>query len=353
MPESAREKARRLEERRDVRQALQQTASHKPPRKIARRTVDVVGFWIYVLLLLGFGFLFYLFRFSAFGLDEQFRILAQRFTVGAMLIVLILGLAKTAKIYFVDQVEDEAHRFNLRRVLRLVVVIAIALIVISILFANWYTAAVTLGLLSLILGAALQTPITSLIGWVYIVARSPYEVGDRIRIGEVTGDVIDVNYLDTTVWEFGGEYLSSDQPSGRLVKFPNSKVLDSAVYNYTWPLFPYIWNEVKFQVAYGSDLEFVAKTMREVATEELGAEMEHWVETYRELLAQTPVDEVTVQEHPVLLIRVHDNTWVEAIIRYLVDPKKAGSTKTALIRKMLARLNEAPDRVMFPKGDSR
>ena len=47
-----------------------------------------------------------------------------------------------------------------------------------------------------------------------------------IEHGEITGDVIDVGYLDTTLWEFGGQYLSSDHPSGRLIKFPNEKVLD-------------------------------------------------------------------------------------------------------------------------------
>ena len=80
-----------------------------------------------------------------------------------------------------------------------------------------------------------------LLAWIYILIRRPYRVGDRIRIGEATGDVIDVSYLDTTLWEFGGEYLSTDHPSGRLIKFPNSNVLATPVYNYSWPLFPYIW----------------------------------------------------------------------------------------------------------------
>ena len=83
-------------------------------------------------------------------------------------------------------------------------------------------------------------------GWIYIRARAPYRVGGRIRIGDAKGDVIDVSYLDTTLWEVGGDILSTDHPTGRVIKFPNSKVLSSTVYNYSWPLFPYIWNEIKF-----------------------------------------------------------------------------------------------------------
>jgi small-conductance mechanosensitive channel len=183
--------------------------------------------------------------------------------------------------------------------------------------------------------------------------RAPYRVGDRIRIGEATGDVIDVSYLDTTLWEFGGQYLSTDHPSGRIIKFPNSSVLDTAVYNYSWPLFPYIWNEISFQVAYESDLEFVAKTMQEAAEEELGQAMIERVKTFRELLAHTPVDQLEVREHPAVFFRINSNTWVEATVRYIVEPKLAGRVKTKLIKKMLERLNSEPERVLFPKSNLR
>ncbi len=199
----------------------------------------------------------------------------------------------------------------------------------------------------------MQTPITSFIGWIYIIIRTPYRVGDRIKIGAATGDVIDLGYLDTTLWEFGGEYLSTDHPSGRIIKFPNSNVLSSAVYNYSWPLFPYIWNEIKFYVAYESDLEFVSKTMRQIAEEEIGEAMLERVRTFRSLLSETPVDQLEVREHPAVLFRVSENTWLEAIVRYLVEPKQAGKVKSKLIEKMLATLNAAPDKVLFPRGPSR
>jgi small-conductance mechanosensitive channel len=45
------------------------------------------------------------------------------------------------------------------------------------------------------------------------------------------------------------------------------------VFNYSWPLFPYIWNEVKVNLAYESDLEFVASAMQKIAEDELGEVM--------------------------------------------------------------------------------
>src|SRR5439155_7450873 len=244
-------------------------------------------------------------------------------------------------------------RFNLKRILRLVVVLALAFIVISVLFVNWYAAVVSLGLISLILGFSLQTPISSFIGWIYILLRAPYRVGDRIEIEDARGDVIDVSYLDTTLWEIGGRHLTTDHPSGRIIKFPNTKVLSNPVFNYSWPLFPYIWNEVKFHIAYESDLEFVAATMQRLAEEEIGESMMEKVKLFRDLLARTPVNHLEVEERPTVLFRVSDNTWLEAIVRYLVHPKEAGRVKTRLTKKLLAVLNADAERVLFPKSNSR
>jgi small-conductance mechanosensitive channel len=270
-----------------------------------------------------------------------------------MAIVFVLAVAKVVDAFLITPLVDAASRFNLHRVLRLALFLIIAFIVLSVLFANWYTAVVSLGVISLVVGLAVQTPFTSLLGWIYILVRAPYRVGDRIRIGDATGDVIDVSYLDTTLWEFGGQYVSTDHPSGRVIRFPNSNVLEQSVYNYSWPLFPYIWNEITFSVAYNSDLEFVAETMTSVAEEEIGETMRERVRVYRELLAQTPVNELEVRERPNVYFRVNPNTWIDATVRYLVVPREAGRVKTRLIKKMLELLNAEPDRVKFPKDNMR
>jgi small-conductance mechanosensitive channel len=358
--------AERLKQNEDVKRALKQTGGQALKEKEAReeegkppeQAEKVHKLWAgtYLLLLVALGVLYYALRlhfFDRLPFVAAYLLTVQRAVVGAMGIVLVLAASKAVNAYLVGQLEDAVSRYNLGRIVRLLAAVAIFFIALSVLFANWYTAVVSLGLISLILGFALQTPITSFIGWVYILVRAPYRVGDRIKIGDATGDVIDVSYLDTTLWEFGGQYLSTDHPSGRVIKFPNSNVLNEAVYNYSWPLFPYIWNEITFSVAYNCDLEFVASTMREVADEEIGEAMRERIRVYRELLAQTPVNELEVREHPAVIFRVNTNTWIDATVRYLVQPREAGRVKTKLIKKMLERLNAEPQRVKFPKDDNR
>src|SRR5436309_11423202 len=333
--------------------AAYQATGEKRRQKVKAQGRDKFWLVIYALVLLGCALLYLLLGSRLILLPQPIVDIAARILRGTALITLVLAIAQAASVYGLARVEDASTRFTLQRIMHLVVALLIALIAISIIFVNWYAALAALGVGSIIIALAVQTPMKSFIAWIYILVRQPYRVGDRIKIGDATGDVIDVGYLDTTLWEFGGQYLSTDHPSGRLIKFPNEKVLDELIYNYSWPLFPYIWNEVKFQVGYNADLEFIAKTMQKITEEELGQEMLKRVETFRDLLARTPVDELDVHEHPRVIFRVADNTWLEAIVRYLVAPREAGRVKSRLIKKLLAALNAAPDKVMFPAGAAR
>jgi small-conductance mechanosensitive channel len=353
MADELRTQVEQVKQQADVKQALKQT-TRTESTKPAAETKDKLWLGTALLLLVGLAVLHYILLLPLFSFLGSHISILSRATIGAMAIVSVFLLAKIVDVYLVGPIENPVSRYNLRRVLKLLTGIVVLFLVISILFQNWYTTLVSVGLISLSLGLALQTPITSFIGWIYIMVKAPYRVGDRIKIEDSTGDVIDVGYIDTTLWEFGGgDLLSTDHPTGRIIKFPNSRVLSNAVYNYTWPLFPYIWNEIKFSVAYDSDLEFIAKTMERVAAEEVGERMMKQVRVFREILAQTPVDQLEVREHPAVLFRVNSNTWLDAIVRYLVHPKEAGRVKTRLIKKLLTELNAAPDRVLFPKSNAR
>jgi small-conductance mechanosensitive channel len=106
-------------------------------------------------------------------------------------------------------------------------------------------------------------------------------------------------------------------------------------------------------VAYDSDLEFITQTLQQVVEEEIGERMMDLVRVYRDLLKQTPVDELEIQERPVVHFRASENTWLDAIVRYLVHPKESGRVKTRLTKKLLDRLNAESGRVLFPKSNLR
>jgi small-conductance mechanosensitive channel len=336
--------------RMELRQADERSEEASEVDKV-RRTHK---YWLgaYGIIALAFLAFHVLVRMRLLDLGERTPFF-RRTALAAFLVFLILFVSQFVLKLVVRSSRTRVFKYNALRVVRLVAVLLVVIVSLSYLFHNWYAAAVSLGLISLVLGFALQGPISSFIGWLYILFRSPFQVGDRIEIGDVRGDVLEVSYLDTTLSEFRGTYLSSDLPSGRLVRFPNSMVLQSAVFNYSWQEYPFIWKEIAFQVAYNSDLDLVLSTLRRVTREELDPEITGNVQELKDLIRGTPVGDLPLKEYPIINLRISSNTWVEAVVTYLVHPKGAGATRTRIIQKALRELNREPGRVLFPKGENR
>jgi small-conductance mechanosensitive channel len=236
-------------------------------------------------------------------------------------------------------------------VLRLAFVVATVVAILGVLTEQWVGLLFSFGIVGFAVTFALQQPLLSLIGWVYILLKRPYAVGDRVEIAEAKGDVVDVDFLVTTLWEVGGDLVDSHQPSGRTVTVPNSVALSSEVYNYSLSEFPYVWNELAVQVSYETDLAFAREEMAEVADGMIGDEMAERVEGYRSALSETPV-ELEVRDRPTVNV-VQRESWVELRLRYLVHPKRMQRRRNELYEAVLSRFRESPDRISYPVGRPR
>jgi small-conductance mechanosensitive channel len=234
---------------------------------------------------------------------------------------------------------------DVRNVLRLVLGGTALVSALGVITEQWVGVLLSLGVVGFAITFALQQPLLSLLGWVYIVLKRPYAVGDRVKIEDSKGDVIEVDFLVTTLWEVDGDLVSTHQPSGRVVTVPNSVVLSSQVVNYT-TLVHHVWNELAIQVAYETDLQFARQTMIDVADDYLGDAMAREIAAYRERLAETAV-ELEVQDRPTVNV-VQTESWVELRLRYLVHPRRGARTRNVLYERILQRFNDEPERVQFP-----
>jgi small-conductance mechanosensitive channel len=265
----------------------------------------------------------------------------KKLTMSLFLIALIFLISKVvSKIVYV-QTEIHGERYNLLRVIRFLAIVFSLIVVASFLFQNLYAAAVSFGLISLVLGFALQAPIASFIAWIYLIFRRSYLVGDRIQIKGFRGDVVSISYLDTSILECSGDYLGNDRSSGRVIRFPNSLVLREEVTNYSGPDIPFIWNEIPIQVAYTSDLQFVEECLLSASTLDFkeqyphmaASEIEHW--------------------QPAVYFRVSKYAWMEAVVSYPVEPYDTTGRRNRILKIALPILNAAPDKVKFPEGTLR
>lgn len=283
----------------------------------------------------------YLLNLEIFSPINQFIPVLKKLTMTLFLVAVILLIAKVIEKLIVGNTETKGHRYNLLRVTKLLSIIFIIIVVGSFLFQNLYAAAVSFGLISLVLGFALRAPIASFISWLYIVFRRPYMVGDRIQIGDRRGDVIEVNYLHTRIWECGGDYLDNDRRSGRIIHFPNSLIFNEDIINYSGPQAPFIWNETPLQIAYTSDLKFVEGCLLEATIQDFE---EHYPKIYEK-------DQDKWQ--PAVYFRVNKYAWMEAVICYPVEPSDTTRRRNHILKTALPMLNNQPEKVAFPEGTQR
>jgi small-conductance mechanosensitive channel len=344
-----------LRQQKDVQDALKELDSNYRERKnqthLIASTSERFYLTVYISIFVGLIIVHFAFHLDQLRIEEKYLPIMPHIITGGISVSLILIIGSLIKILYINEIRDKGTRFNLTRVLRFFIGTILFLIILSIFYANWYTAVVSLGLLSIILGFALQTPILSFIGWIYIVIRRPFKIGDRIRVGDNEGDVIDIDYLDTTMWEIKGN-LSTDHPSGRIIRFPNSSILNTSIFNYSWALFPFIFDEIIFYVPYDSELDELATIIKEIASGEIGTNIGSEIRDYKIILRQAHVDDNNIDEGPEISFKPGDNMWLQAILTYPVHPKDERKIKTLITEKILQRLNYKGN-IYFPSGNGR
>lgn len=199
----------------------------------------------------------------------------------------------------------------------------------------------SLGLVGLALSWSLQTPIESFTGWLLNSFQGYYRVGDRISVGEVFGDVFRIDFLSTTVWEIGAPdrpgFVQAEQPTGRLVTFPNNEILSGPVVNLTRD-FPFVWDELAIAVANESDLRLGKQVLEKTAAELLGNYMVEPAKNYRQVLQRSGLH-YEVPEKPQVFLSI-DESWTNLVIRYLVGARERRKWKSALSAGIMEELSK-------------
>ncbi len=121
------------------------------------------------------------------------------------------------------------------------------------------------GLLSAGLAIALKDLVVNFAGWGFILWRRPFEVGDRIQLGEHRGDVIDIRIFQFSLMEIGN-WVDAEQSTGRIIHVPNGKVMTDVLANYSKG-FQYIWNEIPVLVTFESNWEDAKQILNDIVAE--------------------------------------------------------------------------------------
>jgi small-conductance mechanosensitive channel len=244
------------------------------------------------------------------------------------LVVIILFISFLRRM-LKKSLPDTAIRYKSQKVVEIIGYALIIFLTISYFTGNIKDFTLAVGLLTAGITITLQELVLSIAGSFYIFFVKVYKPGDRIEMNGIKGDIIDIDSIYTTMMEIG-EWVSSDNYSGRIVKLSNSFVFKVPIYNYSQD-FPFLWDEFNLPIKYGSDLELAKKIVVDIASETLSEYVNQSLENWNKVVNKYYIEDAQVA--PTLAITMTDN-WIQFNLRYIVDYKKRRFTKHLLNEKI-------------------
>lgn len=201
---------------------------------------------------------------------------------------------------------------------------------------------IALGVAGAGIAFALQEVIASIAGWAAVSFGGFFEVGDRVQLGGIKGDVIDIGILRTTLMELG-QWVDGDLYNGRVVRIANSFVFKEPVFNYSGD-FPFLWDEIKVPVKYGCDPHYAKATLERLAERIVGPFALQAEEAWRGLVRKYRIEHARTA--PMVMLVANDN-WMEFTLRYVVDFKRRRGTKDALFMAVMDEVQASEGRLQL------
>jgi small-conductance mechanosensitive channel len=256
-------------------------------------------------------------------------------------LIVLVGLWLARRIFLAAlyaRVQDPRVRYKWRKTATYLALLTGLLALGTIWVGRAGSLATFVGLLTAGVAIALKDLVANLAGWVFIVWRRPFDVGDRVQIGEHAGDVIDQHLFQFTLNEIGN-WVAADQSTGRIIHIPNGKVFSEPLANYDKG-FRYIWNEIPVLVTFESDWKKAKGLLAEIGNrhaEQLTDTIEReLLEASRQFMIAynklTPIVYTSVADSGVLLT-----------VRYLIRPRFRRGSEQAIWQDVLDAFAAEPD----------
>lgn len=249
------------------------------------------------------------------------------FLIGVAIIWILINLLQ--KRLF-TKIKSNDNRYKAKKIISFIGYV-LTIIFLTIVFSDKLGGfTVALGVAGAGIAFALQEVIASFAGWLAIMFGGFYNTGDRVQLGGIKGDVMDIGVLRTTIMETG-QWVDGDLYNGRIVLIANSYVFKEPVFNYSGD-FPFLWDEIKIPIQYGSNYdkaqEIILNAGNLVAKDLTAASKEKW----HKLQNKYRLEEA--QTEPMVSLVANDD-WAEYTLRYVVGYKKRRATKTILFTKIM------------------
>jgi small-conductance mechanosensitive channel len=210
-------------------------------------------------------------------------------------------------------------------------------VILFIWLQNLSSITLILGFLSAGVALALQEVILSIAAWFLIFTRRPFDIGDRIEINGIKGDIIDIRLFQISMLEIGN-WVGDEQSTGRIVNVPNSFVFKYPHHNYSHG-FEFIWNEIPILVTYESDWKKARQIMEAIAQKQTAGLAESVHPKIEAMKSRYMIYYGKLT--PIVYVNIKDN-GVELALRYLTEAKQRRTTQDQICQMILDEFAKDP-----------
>ncbi len=199
--------------------------------------------------------------------------------------------------------KDSDARYRARKIITFIGYTAGVLLLAAVFSDRLGRLTVAFGVAGAGVAFALQEVIASIAGWAAVNFAAFYRVGDRIQLGGIKGDVIDIGILRTTLMECG-QWINADQYNGRIVRVANSFVFKDPVFNYSAD-FPFLWDEIVVPVRYGSDAQLAREVLTRIVDDVVGEYARSAKQGWKRIVNQYRIEDARID--PMVTLIANDN----------------------------------------------
>ncbi|HEV2386532.1 MAG TPA: mechanosensitive ion channel family protein [Candidatus Acidoferrales bacterium] len=265
------------------------------------------------------------------------RALLVRLALLGLLLGAVIVAAELWRRAIYRYVRDTRRRYQFLLLRRFALWTLIAAIV-ALAFASRLGSVLTFaGLLTAGVAVALQNVILSVVGYFFLIGKFGIKVGDRVQIGGVSGEIIDIGLVRLHLMELRGPGV--DIPTGRVVAFSNSVALQPAGLFKQIPGTNFVWHEITLTLSPVSDYSGI-KTRLVGAVDTVLADYREEMERQNRRL-ETFGAATGSGLSPKSQLRFTPS-GIEVVIRFPVDLQHAAEIDERISRELLNALDREP-----------
>lgn len=248
-----------------------------------------------------------------------------------VIIIIISIIYRFVRKLLYRTIDNSKTYYRTKKTIGYVFVVIAFILVGRVWFQGVQSLTTFLGLFSAGLAIAMKDVVMNIAGWLYIIWKGPFRVGERIEIADVSGDVIDIQLFSFALLETRS-WIKADQSTGRIVDIPNVMIFNQPLFNYSKGI-PFVWDEIPIYLTLESNWKKAKSVLEEIASRYGETISERAEESIKEASRKFMI--YNAKLHPKVYTSIDNENGITLTIRYMCSYRNRRDISASIYEEVL------------------